>query len=169
MKILVVLLVGALFASGCGASGNDSAATNTNSTVSEKQQEDIRAKLAEAEAQIKKLQATVDELKAQLAATTATNAKPAPKDLPIRIKQREAPNNSGNILQIFNLSEQPLTLKVTMTNSTLKKSQVFDLVIESAKISGPVKEIGNREGWAINPGDIAELNSPGYAPQRIKF
>lgn len=166
MKMLAAGLIGAMLTFGCGASDKDNATTNSITSVSEKQQEEIRAKLTEAEAQIKKLQTTVDELKAQLA---AANAKTAPKELPVRIKQREAPNGSGNILQIYNLSEQPLTLKVTMTNSTLKKTQVFDLVIESAKISGPVKEIGNREGWAINPGDIAELDSPGFAPQRIKF
>ena len=166
MKTLAALLVSAMLTSGCEASDKASATTNTNSVVSEKQQEDIRARLAEADAQIKKLQATVDALKAELA---TANAKTAPKELPVRIKQREAPNGSGNILQIFNLSEQPLTLKVTMTNSTLKKSQVFDLVMEPAKISGPVKEIGNREGWAISPGDIAELDAAGYERQRIKF
>src|SRR5262245_10347324 len=131
MKTFVTLLVGAMFASGCGGSEKEVPAAGARVAVAQTAQDDTRARLAEAEAQIKNLQATVEELKGQLA---AANAGATVKELPVRLKQREAPNGSGNILQVFNISEKPLSLKVTMTNATLKKAQVFDVVVKPAKI-----------------------------------
>ena len=115
-----------------------------------------------------------DNLQAQIAELRAGMQKQALKimqleadakrgrEMPIKLGSRKALTGSGLVLEVANFSAKTMPIQVTLISPTFGKTNVFDLVLDEAKITPAIKEIGRREGWAAAPGDLVQVESKGY-------
>jgi hypothetical protein len=126
-----------------------------------------QVKLLRANEGLTKAQQEIARLKEELAKAEPSVKKA--RELPLNVGRRKAVTGNGYVLEIRNASTKILPVKVTLISPTFSKTNTFDLVLDPAKITGPVKEIGHLEGWSGAPGDLVEIASDGFDPIRRHF
>lgn len=122
--------------------------------------QNTKVKLVKAEEELKKCKEAVN---------TAVPYVKRARELPVNLGRRKALTGSGFVLELQNASTKTLPVKVTLISPTFSKTNTFDLVLDGAKLTGPLKEIGHKEGWPGSPGDLVEIESEGYDPIRKHF
>ena len=112
------------------------------------------------EAQVAQLQIALQQADLKIAKLSA-DAKRG-REMPVLLGRRKALTGSGFVFQIENVSLKTLPVKVTLINPTFGKTNVFDLVLDGAKITPFAKEIGHLQGWTVAPGDLIHVEAQGY-------
>jgi chromosome condensin MukBEF ATPase and DNA-binding subunit MukB len=131
--------------------------------VPQKDVDALKAQLAQTQQELAAAKSQIVDLNARIAELQPL-AKKALK-LPVTLRQRPALMGGGLVFEIKNISSGVLPVKVKFTSASFGTTKTFDVVMNA----GAVKEIGHAEGWAVSPGDVAEVSSAGFDPVKVKF
>ena len=116
-------------------------------------QQQLQAELQAARNTISELSVKLENSKVQL--QNVANRLP---DLPVEISFRTAVLGQGLVLELNNLADRELPVKVNATSPTFGKTRTFEILIPAKKIV----EIGHMEGWAFSRGDTVSIHSEGF-------
>ena len=129
-----------------------------------------RQRLTEASNQLQEVQGELETAESQVAQMVPGADEAG--EMPIMFGFRKAPTGGGYILWFQNKTTKALSLKITTTGTTGRKTRPLQVVLEGATLSGTgffaaaIKEIGSAEGRTFASGDRIDIACPGYGPMK---
>jgi hypothetical protein len=81
-------------------------------------------------------------------------------------RRKSLRRNHGLVYYFANASFKDLPVQITINSPTFGKTKSYDLILSAAR-PGPVKEIGNMQGWEGSSGDEIEIKSGKLDPLKL--